>query len=78
MSGITPTDSEAHRMVCFQLEGKEKRMRIFPLAGDTDKFGDNDATGTYDHEEQAEEAPSAGPPVASSAQIPEDACLVVL
>ena len=52
MSGITPT--EAHRMVNFQ--GKEKRMRMFPLAGDTD----NDAT--Y-HEEEAE-APSAGPPVA--------------
>ena len=33
-------------------------MRIFPLAGDTD----NDTT--YDHE--AEEAPSAGPPVSSS------------
>jgi hypothetical protein len=52
MSGIKPT--EAHRMVNFQ--GKEKRMRMFPLAGDTD----NDAT--YDHEEEAEEAPSAGPP----------------
>ena len=45
------------------VHGKEKKERAFPLAGDTD----NDAT--YDHEEEAEEAPSAGPPVASSAQI---------
>ena len=45
------------------VHGKEKKERAFPLAGDTD----NDAT--YDHEEETEEAPSAGPPVASSAQI---------
>jgi hypothetical protein len=58
MSGKTTT--EAHRAVFFQ--GKEKRMRTYPLAGDTD----NDAT--YDHEGEAEEAPAAVPPVASSAQ----------
>ncbi len=48
-------------MVCFQ--GKEKRTG-FPLrlASDTDN-------ATYDHEEEAEEAPSAAPPVAPSAQI---------
>jgi hypothetical protein len=42
------------------VHGKEKKERAFPLAGDTD----NDAT--YDHEEEAEEVPSAGPPVSSS------------
>ena len=43
------------------VHGKEKKERAFPLAGDTD----NDAT--YDHEGDAEKAPAAVPPVASSA-----------
>ena len=54
MSGIKPT--EAHRMVCFQ--GKEKRMRTYPLAGDTD----NDAS--YDQDEPEEMA------VEQSSQVP--------
>ena len=53
--------TEAHRVV--NIRGVTYRLRRYPQAGDTD----NDAT--YDHEEEAEEAPSAGPPVASSAQI---------
>ena len=62
MSGIRPT--EAHRMVNFQ--GKEKRMRMFPLAGDTD----NDATYHDDYVAEAlTDVPAAEPPVASPAQI---------
>ena len=54
MSGINP--NEAHRVVYFQ--GKEKRMRTYPLAGDTD----NDAS--YDQDEPEEMA------VEQSSQVP--------
>ncbi len=54
MSSIKPT--EAHRRHLVQ--GNEKKERTYPFAGDTD----NDAT--YDPEEDAEEAPAAGPSVA--------------
>ena len=54
MSGINP--NEAHRVVYFQ--GKEKRMRTCPLAGDTD----NDAS--YDQDEPEEMA------VEQSSQVP--------
>ena len=68
MSGIKP--AEAHRVAHFQ--GKEKIMRRYPLAGDTEQ---EDATFVLDDddEEDVDEAPmsvtSAVPPVASSAQI---------
>ena len=53
MSSIKPT--EAHRRHLVQGNEKKERTRTYPFAGDTD----NDAT--YDPEEEAEEAPAAGP-----------------
>ncbi len=44
MSGINPTEAPGHRMVNFQ--GKERRMRTFPLA----RAGDADNDATYDPE----------------------------
>ena len=68
MSGIKPTEAHRRHMV----QGNEKKERTYPFAGDTD----NDAT--YDPEEEAEEAPAAGPSVASSAQSQSDLSSLII